>query len=60
MFTLLGSVLAGYVCYAIATGRVWAKAGALGEIVWRSLAPRYFWIVIGIYSVLSAALVFVF
>jgi hypothetical protein len=32
----------------------------VGEVVWRSLSPRYFWTVISIYSALSGALVFVF
>jgi hypothetical protein len=60
MFTLLGTVLASYVCYAVATGRVWAKAGVVGRVVWRSLSPRYFWTVISVYSALSGTLVFVF
>jgi hypothetical protein len=60
VFTIIGSLLATYTCYAVATGRVWAKAGPGAEVVWRSLSPRYFWIVIGIYGALSAALVFWF
>src|SRR4029450_9816262 len=60
MFTFLGSVLASYVCYAVATGRVWAKAGVVGGAVWRSLAPGDVSTVMSIYSALSGALVFVF
>ena len=60
MFMVLGIVLAGYVGYAVSIGRVWAKAGPVGDVVWRSLSPGYFWTVISIYGTLSGALVFVF
>ena len=60
MFDALGLLLAGYVCYAVLVGQVWAKAGPLGRIVCRELSPEYFWTVIAIYAGLSVALVLLF
>jgi drug/metabolite transporter (DMT)-like permease len=56
MFKLIGAVLAVYVCYAVVTGRVMAKAGAGSREVLRDESPGYFWVVIAIYAGLSLAL----
>lgn len=60
MFKLLGVVLAVYVCHAVATGRVIAKAGAGSREVLRDESPGYYWTVIAIYAGLSVALFTVF
>lgn len=60
MFKLLGAVLAVYVCHAVVTGRVIAKAGAGSRQVLRDESPGYYWTVIAIYAGLSLALFTVF
>ena len=60
MFKIIGFFLVLYVCYAAATGRVWAKAGIRAREILREESPRYFWVVVGIYTALSMALFFVF
>lgn len=60
MFKLIGTLLVLYVCFAVASGRVLAKAGAGSREVLREESPGYFWTVIAIYAGLSVALVFVF
>lgn len=60
MFKLLGALLAGYVALCVVRGNVHAKRRAWGETIERTVAPDRFWTVIGIYSALAAALVFVF
>lgn len=60
MFKVIGAALAVYVCYAIVSGGVYAKSGISGRNVLREDSPRYFWVVIAIYSALSLALVALF
>jgi len=60
VFKLLGAVLAVYVCHAVVTGRVIAKAGAGSREVLRDESPGYYWTVIAIYAGLSLALFTVF
>jgi hypothetical protein len=60
MFKFIGTALAVYVCYAIASGSVYAKSGVSGRSILREDSPRYFWVVIAIYAVLSLALVLLF
>lgn len=60
MFKALGAILALYVVYAIARGSVVAKSGPGGRWISRDESARDFWIVVGIYAALSAALMFVF
>ncbi len=60
MFKFIGTVLLIYIFYAIATGRVLAKAGIRVREVLREDSPRYLWMVVAIYSALSVALLTVF
>lgn len=60
MFKLIGFFLVLYVCYAAATGRVWAKAGIRARQILREETPGYFWMVVGTYTALSVALFTVF
>ena len=60
MFKILGALLAIYTVYACFAGEVYAKAGAGGRTVSRQESPRYFWVIVTIYAVLSVALVSVF
>lgn len=60
MFKVIGALLLIYVCYAIATGRVLAKAGVRAREVLREDSPSYFWVVVVIYAALSVALITVF
>jgi hypothetical protein len=60
MFKGIGILLAFYVCYAAATGAVYAKSGASGKTISRQESPREFWTVIVIYAGLSIALITVF
>lgn len=56
MFKLLGVLLSGYVVYAVTSGRVIAKSGPWAREVLRTERPRYFWIVVAVYSALALAL----
>lgn len=58
MFKILGIVLAIYTVSAAVAGEVYAKSGASGRTVSKHDSPKYFWVVIGIYTALSVALVF--
>ena len=60
MFDLLGILLGAYTVYAVASGRVFAKAGAGGVTVERAERPAYFWTVVAVYAALSVALLTVF
>ena len=60
MFKLLGVLVALYTAYATLRGEVFAKAGPAGRIVARAGSPKYFWAVIGVYALLSVALLTVF
>lgn len=60
MFKILGVVVAFYVLYAAFSGKVVAKSGPWGRIVSRDESPKYFWVVIMIYSVMSIALLTIF
>ena len=60
MFKVIGALVALYVCYTIATGRVFARAGLSGRTVSREESPGYFWVVVVVYGLLSLALIFVF
>lgn len=60
LFQALGTLLALYVVYAIASGRVYAKHRWSGKAVLRDESPGWFWTTIAIYAALSLALFFVF
>lgn len=60
MFKAIGVLLAIYTAYAAWRGEVMAKSGPSGRSVQREDEPAYFWTVIGIYAVLSLALLFWF
>ena len=60
MFKVLGIILAIYTVYAAIAGEVYAKSGASGRTVSKEESPRYFWAVIAIYGLLSAALITIF
>jgi hypothetical protein len=60
MFKLLGALLALYTVYAAFDGKVYAKSGPWGRIVSRAQSPEYFWVVIAVYTGLSAALLTLF
>lgn len=60
MFDAIGGLLTAYTLYAVATGRVFARHRAWGRQVHREEEPAYFWIVIAIYALLAAMLVFWF
>jgi uncharacterized BrkB/YihY/UPF0761 family membrane protein len=60
MFKFLGVLVALYTIFAVVRGEVYAKSRAWGRSVQRSHEPRYFWVVVSIYSLLALALIFVF
>ncbi|WP_146908100.1 hypothetical protein [Arenimonas daejeonensis] len=60
MFKLIGVLVALYTALAVLRGEVFAKHRAWGQTVRRDERPRYFWAVIGVYSLLALALFFVF
>jgi hypothetical protein len=59
-FQTLGVLLAIYVIYALACGRVYAKDRWKGATFERGVQPGRYWTTIVIYAGLSAALYFVF
>ena len=60
LFQTLGVLLAIYVIYAIASGRVYTKDRWKGTTLERDAQPGQYWTVIVIYAGLSLALYFVF
>lgn len=60
MFKVLGILLAVYAVFAIYRGEVYAKSGTSGKTVDRSTSPKYFWVVICIYSGLAMLLISAF
>lgn len=60
MFKMLGIWLAIYCLYAVGKGEVFAKSGRWGSTISRAGSPRYFYLVITIYILLSFALIAVF
>lgn len=60
MFKILGTILAIYTVYAAVDGNVFAKSGVSGRTISRDESPAYFWTLIGIYGLLSIALMTVF
>ena len=60
LFQTLGVLLAIYVIYAIASGRVHTKDHWKGATLERDAQPGQYWTVIVIYAGLSLALYFVF
>jgi hypothetical protein len=60
MFKLLGIMLAIYTMLSAVRGEVYAKHRAWGRSIRRDEEAGYFWVVIGIYSGLSLALLLVF
>jgi len=60
MFKALGVIVAVYTLYSAQRGEVYARHRAWGRWIRRSEEPRYFWVVIGIYGLLSLALMFIF
>lgn len=60
LFKALGTLLALYVVYALATGRVYAKHRWWGRSWERDTDPLPYWTGIAVYGGLSVALWFVF
>lgn len=60
LWDVLGLLVAAYTAYAAFSGRVYARHRAWGRTIQRDDGPRYFWLVIGCYALLAAALVLVF
>jgi len=56
MFKVLGILLGAYTAWAAVSGSVYARHHAWGRSVLRHDQPRYFWVVITIYTALSLAL----
>jgi hypothetical protein len=60
MFKLVGLLVGLYTAQAAMKGEVYARKGAWGETVSRDKSPRYFWVVVAVYSCLAIALATVF
>jgi hypothetical protein len=60
MFKLLGALLAMYVIYCVLRGETFAKQGPWGRTLRRDEGAARFRAVIGVYVLLSAALMFYF
>jgi len=60
MFRALGILLACYTAYSAVRGEVFAKRGPWGRSYRREDGPTRFWSIIGVYTLLSVALVFYF
>ena len=60
MFKILGIIVGLYTLYAVVTGQVIARSGALGKRYFRDETPRTFWTVIVVYTLLTIALLTVF
>ena len=60
VFKTLAVLVALYVVYALSIGRVYAKRGPTGATWTRAGEPFHYWSAIAVYSLLSAALAFVF
>jgi hypothetical protein len=60
MFKALGALIVLYTVFSALRGEVYAKHRVWGRTILRDEQPRYFWLVIGIYGLLAAALIFVF
>ena len=60
MFKALGILVAIYTVYAAKQGEVFARSGIWGRTISKTDSPAYFWTVIGVYALLSVALLKVF
>lgn len=60
MFKLLAVLLAFYIVYGLATGRIYAKSAVWGRSYRRAEDPRGYWSTIVVYCLLTIALVLVF
>jgi len=60
MFKGIGVLVAIYTIYAISRGEVFARSGLWGNTISKTESPKYFWMVIVVYSLLSIALITVF
>jgi hypothetical protein len=60
VFKLLGVVVLLYIVYALSAGEVYAKRGIWGARSTRAEEPFRYWSTIVVYTILSAALLFVF
>ena len=60
MFKILGVLVGLYTAMAVVKGEVYAKSGVSGRTILKGQEPRYFLVVIAIYSALSLALLFLF
>jgi len=60
LFKGFGVLLAIYTIYATSQGEVYAKSGVWGKTISRTDSPRYFWVAIAIYALLSLALLTIF
>jgi hypothetical protein len=60
MFKLLGILLALYIAYAMYKGEVGAKSGIRWVSVNKEAAPKYFWLVLACYAILSVSLMTLF
>ena len=55
-----GILIGGYVLLCVLRGEVQAKSGMSWETIYRAHAPGKFWLVTGIYALLTGALFFIF
>ena len=60
MFKAIGILVAIYTLYAAMLGEVFVKSGIRGKTISKGDSPPRFWTVIGIYALLSGALLTVF
>jgi len=60
LFRILGILLACYVVQSLMRGSVYAKSGIWGRTFTRDENPWHYWSAIVCYTLLSAALVFIF
>lgn len=60
MFKGLGVLVAIYTIYAVSRGEIFAKSGLWGSTISKTESPKYFWVVVTVYALLSIALIMVF
>ena len=60
MFKALGALLVIYLLHCLYRGDVFVKAGAWGRRIYRSEAPKAYWLNMALYALLALALFTVF
>jgi hypothetical protein len=60
VFKVLGVFVGLYVVYAALKGQVYVRSGAWGRTIFKRDSPGRFWTAIGVYAILSIALLTVF